>query len=65
MIFVNAFAFAILASCLFATVLVLTRHLHGHLTLDSQVGVQKLHAVPTPRVGGLALMVGALSLIHI
>ena len=61
MIFVNAFALAIMASCLFATVLVLTRNLHGHLTLDNQAGVQKLHVVPTPRVGGLALMMGALA----
>lgn len=33
--------------------------MHGHLTLDSPSGVQKLHKSPTPRVGGIALSFGA------
>ena len=39
-------------------ILVLTRSLHGHLTLDNQAGIQKVHKAPTPRVGGLGIMVG-------
>lgn len=61
-----AFSFALGASLLVALVIVFTQRFHGHLTLDSHAGVQKLHALPTPRVGGIALMcgtlVGALSL---
>lgn len=48
-------AFAAAFSC---AILVLTRPLHGHLTLDNEAGVQKVHKAPTPRVGGLAIMVG-------
>lgn len=35
--------------------IVLTRDLHGSLTMDSMVGVQKFHDQPTPRVGGLGI----------
>jgi len=38
--------------------IVLTKSWHGHLTLDQSSGVQKFHAEPTPRVGGIALMIG-------
>jgi UDP-N-acetylmuramyl pentapeptide phosphotransferase/UDP-N-acetylglucosamine-1-phosphate transferase len=38
--------------------LCLTQRWHGHLSLDDTHGVQKFHAVPTPRVGGLALLAG-------
>lgn len=54
--------FALLAS--FATslvavaILLSTRNLHGHLSLDSAVGVQKVHDSPTPRIGGLAIALG-------
>jgi UDP-N-acetylmuramyl pentapeptide phosphotransferase/UDP-N-acetylglucosamine-1-phosphate transferase len=41
--------------CLF---IVLTKSWHGHLTLDQSSGVQKFHEAPTPRVGGIALMIG-------
>ena len=37
-------------------------HLHAHLSHDHvDVGPQKYHAEPTPRVGGLAVMAGLLS----
>jgi len=42
-------------------VIVMTKGLHGHLSLDGHTGVQKLHSSPTPRVGGLALMVGVIA----
>lgn len=38
--------------------LVFTKHLHGKLTLDVSTGVQKFHDAPTPRVGGVALVIG-------
>ena len=40
------------------TLLVLTKSWHGHLTLDSTDGVQKFHTAPTPRIGGLGLLLG-------
>jgi UDP-N-acetylmuramyl pentapeptide phosphotransferase/UDP-N-acetylglucosamine-1-phosphate transferase len=43
-------------SCLISIVIVLTKHLHGRFTLDSHLGIQKFHAAPTPRVGGVAVV---------
>ena len=40
------------------TLLVLTKSWHGHLTLDGTDGVQKFHTAPTPRIGGLGLLLG-------
>ena len=46
------------SSCLLLCLgLVSTKHWHGHHTLDFTDGVQKLHISPTPRVGGLPIMV--------
>ena len=44
----------------FATslLIVLTRHWHGRFTLDGTQGVQKFHAAPTPRIGGLGVVLG-------
>jgi UDP-N-acetylmuramyl pentapeptide phosphotransferase/UDP-N-acetylglucosamine-1-phosphate transferase len=47
-----------LVAFLVAVLLTITKHLHGHLTMDGLAGVQKMHAVPTPRVGGIALFSG-------
>ena len=41
-------------------VLVLTQRIHGHWSLDTAFGVQNHHTAPTPRVGGVAVIVGAL-----
>ncbi|MFD2366427.1 glycosyltransferase [Pseudoduganella sp. GCM10020061] len=38
--------------------LVLTTRWHGKYSLDQLVGIQKFHAVPTPRIGGLAIFAG-------
>jgi UDP-N-acetylmuramyl pentapeptide phosphotransferase/UDP-N-acetylglucosamine-1-phosphate transferase len=38
--------------------LVLTKRWHGKLTLDGTDGVQKFHTAPTPRVGGIGLLLG-------
>jgi UDP-N-acetylmuramyl pentapeptide phosphotransferase/UDP-N-acetylglucosamine-1-phosphate transferase len=44
-----------------ALLLVATQPWHRRLTVDPQRGVQKLHKVPTPRVGGLVVLSGALA----
>ena len=36
-----------------------TSHWHGFMTWDSSAGVQKFHATPTPRVGGVGIFMGA------
>ncbi len=59
MAFSAAFSFALIASFMMAFIIVSTKNIHGHLTLDNHAGVQKLHKTATPRVGGVALFVGA------
>jgi UDP-N-acetylmuramyl pentapeptide phosphotransferase/UDP-N-acetylglucosamine-1-phosphate transferase len=50
------------ASCGFLTsfslswLLVGTKHLHGRVTLDQVNGIQKFHAEPTPRIGGISIL---------
>ncbi|OWY05102.1 glycosyl transferase family 4 [Thioclava sp. F1Mire-8] len=51
---------AFLASFLMAALIVATKSFHGKLTLDGDHGIQKIHAAPTPRIGGFALLAGAL-----
>ena len=48
----------LLTSFVVCVVLVLTQSHHGHFSLDSTIGVQKVHANPTPRVGGVAIAAG-------
>jgi UDP-N-acetylmuramyl pentapeptide phosphotransferase/UDP-N-acetylglucosamine-1-phosphate transferase len=43
-----------------AIALVLSQRLHGRFSLDAQSGIQKFHAQPTPRIGGVAIMSGLL-----
>lgn len=38
--------------------IVWTQHLHGQHTLDSEAGIQKIHESPTPRIGGVAILLG-------
>ncbi len=45
------------ASCALCLTIVLTQDWHGKHTLDSRVGVQKVHVHPTPRVGGIAIFI--------
>jgi UDP-N-acetylmuramyl pentapeptide phosphotransferase/UDP-N-acetylglucosamine-1-phosphate transferase len=47
-----------LSTALLCTLLVLTRAHHGHLSLDSTVGVHKFHTDPAPRIGGFAVYLG-------
>ena len=49
-------AFATLAAAwFFSVLLVLTKHLHGHYSMQSAKGIQNFHIEPTPRIGGLAI----------
>jgi UDP-N-acetylmuramyl pentapeptide phosphotransferase/UDP-N-acetylglucosamine-1-phosphate transferase len=43
------------ALCVF---LVLTKRWHGALTMDHTEGVQKFHTAPTPRIGGIPIVLG-------
>ncbi len=47
--------FASFCACV---LLVLSKSWHGALTMDTAVGVQKFHTVPTPRVGGIPIFLG-------
>lgn len=55
-LFASAFGFGI--ALLISLGIVITKHLHGSLTLDLSTGVQKFHSAPTPRIGGIALAGG-------
>ena len=63
--FLNAVEFwaAGVLSLLVSIVIVLTRHLHLARTSRGHAGleVQSVHSAPTPRVGGVALMLGLLA----
>lgn len=58
-IIVALIAFA--ASFLMGLVIVSTQRHHGVLTMDGDHGVQKIHDTPTPRIGGVALLAGAVA----
>lgn len=56
-----AFLIAFLISLVATFFIVRYRHLHLHLTADSDLsGVQKFHAIAVPRIGGVAIFIGAL-----
>jgi UDP-N-acetylmuramyl pentapeptide phosphotransferase/UDP-N-acetylglucosamine-1-phosphate transferase len=44
-----------------ALLLVFSTSLHGRFTMDPTQGVQKFHEQPTPRVGGIAVLLGLLA----
>ncbi len=50
-----------LVSFVLSVLVVLTTRWHGVLSLDASDGVQKLHAHPAPRVGGLPLLLGLIA----
>jgi len=47
-----------ITSMLAAVLLVATKGWHGKYSTDSQVGVQKFHMAPTPRIGGISIAAG-------
>lgn len=48
-------ALVCLVSFALSRLIVATQHWHGRWSLDAVEGVQKSHALPTPRIGGLAI----------
>jgi UDP-N-acetylmuramyl pentapeptide phosphotransferase/UDP-N-acetylglucosamine-1-phosphate transferase len=56
----QAAAAALICAFVVSVLLVLTKKHHGHLTMDSTIGVQKSHVEPTPRVGGISIYLGLL-----
>ena len=48
-------ALVCMVSFCLSRVIVATQHWHGRWSLDAVDGVQKSHALPTPRIGGLAI----------
>lgn len=52
-------AFAV--SFVVTVLLVLTKRWHGRFSMDGVKGVQKQHTTPTPRIGGLAIVLGVLA----
>ncbi len=49
------------ASLGLSVLVVITTRWHGFLSLDESAGVQKVHAHPTPRVGGLPMVLGLMA----
>ncbi len=54
----TAAAWGIAASFALCVLLVLTKRWHGALTMDHTEGVQKFHTAPTPRIGGVPIVLG-------
>lgn len=55
-------AFIAAATSFFVCVLLVrTKKWHGAFSMDSNTGVQKIHTAPTPRIAGIALVVGVLA----
>lgn len=52
------FILVLLTSLAISVLIVATKSVHQHLSLDEVNGVQKYHSDPTPRIGGLALFGG-------
>ncbi|HEY8907877.1 MAG TPA: glycosyltransferase [Rhodoferax sp.] len=49
---------ALVCALAVSILLVVTKKHHGHLTMDSDIGIQKVHVEPTPRVGGVGIYIG-------
>ncbi len=54
----QASAWGFFSSFLLCVLLVLSKGWHGALTMDLTDGVQKFHTAPTPRVGGIPIVLG-------
>ena len=52
---------ALAVSFAVTVLLVVTRRWHGQYSLDHIHGIQKQHRVPTPRIGGVAIVLGVLA----
>lgn len=47
-----------LTSFVLCILLVITKRWHGKLSLDEATGIQKFHTEPTPRIGGIPIVLG-------
>ncbi|WP_341715003.1 glycosyltransferase [Limnobacter sp.] len=56
-----AILYGIVAAFSAATFLVCTKQWHGAFSMDQAKGIQKFHTMPTPRIGGVALLAGAVA----
>lgn len=54
----NAALWGLVASFALCVLLVVTKRWHGALTMDFTDGVQKFHTAPTPRIGGVPIVLG-------
>jgi len=54
----QAAAWGMVASFALCVLLVLTKRWHGALTMDHLEGIQKFHTAPTPRIGGVPIVLG-------
>lgn len=54
----SAAGWGFLSSFVLCLLMVLTKRWHGGLTMDYTDGVQKFHTAPTPRVGGVPIVLG-------
>jgi UDP-N-acetylmuramyl pentapeptide phosphotransferase/UDP-N-acetylglucosamine-1-phosphate transferase len=52
----TAAGWGLAASFVFCVALVLTKRWHGALSMDHAHGVQKFHTAPTPRIGGIPII---------
>jgi UDP-N-acetylmuramyl pentapeptide phosphotransferase/UDP-N-acetylglucosamine-1-phosphate transferase len=55
---IAAAAWGFASSFALCVLLVLTKRWHGVLTMDHTEGVQKFHTAPTPRIGGVPIVLG-------
>ncbi|HEX4916992.1 MAG TPA: glycosyltransferase [Limnobacter sp.] len=51
----------LVVSLLVSLLVVATKRWHGAFSMDGTAGVQKFHTTPTPRIGGVALLAGAVA----
>lgn len=54
----NAAAWGFASTFALCVLMVITKPWHGALTMDFTDGVQKFHTAPTPRVGGIPIVLG-------
>lgn len=54
----SAAAWGMVASFALCVLLVLTKRWHGALTMDRIEGIQMFHTAPTPRIGGVPIVIG-------
>lgn len=54
----QAAGFGFIITFILCVFLVITKNWHGSMTMDFSEGVQKFHTAPTPRVGGIPIVLG-------